>query len=163
MAFINSGNSHASTEKLLQAVNKRDNILYRETYDSLSALHNWANDNEYAQEVHLRFQKCAPRTFEIYDESYTDASWDNHFLNFNAAYIWAKTDRWLGEFSDKEHPKQIQRMLESSVVQERDALKNLAASKAWQHCIANLGEKERMALIAWQQAIKKLEVAQGNM
>lgn len=162
MAFNNSGNSHTSTEKLLQAVNKRDNILYRETYDSLSALHNWANDNEYAQEIHLRFQKCAPRTFEIYNESYTDASWDNHFLNFNAAYIWAKTDRWLDEFSDKEHPKQIQRMLESSVVQERDALKNLAASKAWQHCITNLGEKERMALIAWQQAIKKIRGGKGK-
>ena len=43
------------------------------------------------------------------------------------------------------------------------ALRNLAASRAWQHCMNNLREKERMALIAWSQAVERTEAAGENM
>lgn len=45
---------------------------------------------------------------------------------------------------------------------ERDALKNLAACKAWQHCMAKLGEKERMAIIAWSQAVASIRGGTGR-
>jgi very-short-patch-repair endonuclease len=160
--FINLGHSHTSTEELLKAVNNRDSRLYRDTYDSLSSLHTWADADSFARKVHLRFHECAPLTCESYDKSYSELIWDGRFSNFNAAWVWAKTDRWLDEVSDKERPKQIQRMLENSATRERNALKNLAASKAWQHCMTNLHEKERMALIAWSQAVTKIRSGTGK-
>lgn len=160
--FINSGNGHVSAQQILQAVNGRDITLYREKHESLSSLHTWANEYNFARGVHERFRACAPLTCDIYDKSYPEPAWDEHFAGFEAAWIWAKTDRWLDELSDKERPKEIQRAMENSALQERDALKQLAASKAWLHCMINLHEKERMSLIAWSQAVKKIRSGMGK-
>ncbi len=160
--FINSGHSHTSTEQFRQAVSGRDSELYRDTYESLSSLHTWANAYNFARGVHERFHACAPRTCDSYDESYSEPAWDERFAGFKAAWVWAKTDRWLDEVSDKERPKRTQRALENSALRERDALKNLAASKAWQHCMTSLHEKERMALIAWSQAVAKIRSGTGK-
>jgi hypothetical protein len=87
---------------------------------------------------------------------------DERLAEFDAAWIWAKTDHWLNETSGKDRPRRIQRALETSASKERDALRNLAASRAWQVCMNNLREKERMALIAWSQAVKRIRSGTGK-
>lgn len=160
--FVNSGHSHISTEQLRQAVSGRDTELYRDTYESLSSLHSWSAAQIFASGVRERFQACAPQTCKSYDKSYTEPEWEKRFEGFEDAWFWAKTDRWLSEVNDKDGPKLKQRALENSSLLERDALKNLAASKAWQHCMNNLREKERMALIAWSQAVAKIRSGTGK-
>jgi very-short-patch-repair endonuclease len=160
--FINSGHSHTSAEQLLQAVIERNTGLYRDTYESLSSLHAWASAYRFACAVHERFTACAPRTCQSYDASYSDVAWDDRFAGFEAAWVWAKTDRWLDEISDRDRPKQIRLAMENSASRERDALKNLGASKAWQHCMGNLREKQRMALVAWSQAVAKIKGGTGK-
>jgi signal recognition particle GTPase len=159
---INSGHSHTTTEQLLQAVTTRDGGLYQNAFETLLALRAKAHDYSLAHSIHQRFRTCAPRTCESYDKSYIESAWDERLALFDAAWVWAKTDRWLDKMNDKEQPKRIQRALDDSAVRERQALKNLAASKAWQHCMANLHEKERMALIAWQQAVAKIRGGTGK-
>jgi very-short-patch-repair endonuclease len=154
--FINSGHGHVSTEQLLQAVNTRNSALYQNTNESLSSLHILANEYSFACGVQSRFHACAPQTCQNYNSSYSEPAWDEHFAEFETVWIWAKTDRWLDEISDKERPKQIQRELENSILREQEALKNLAASKAWQHCMTNLGVKEEIALKAWKQAVGRI-------
>jgi very-short-patch-repair endonuclease len=159
---INSGHSHATTEQLLQAVISRDGGLYQEAFGGLSSMHACASDYKLSQNIHQRFHACAPRACESYDESYAESMWDERFAAFDAAWVWAKTDSWLDEINDKERPKLIQRALENSTIRERGALKSLAASKAWHHCMTNLREKERMALIAWSQAVAKIRSGTGK-
>jgi very-short-patch-repair endonuclease len=160
--FINSGHYHPSTEQLQLAVRRRDTTLYRHTFEALSSIHTYAKANNFTRKIHELFHACAPRTSENYDSSFSEPAWDERFAAFEAAWAWGKTDRWLDELSDKERPKEIQRALENSVLREREALKNLAASKAWQHCMANLGEKERMALVAWKQAVDSIRGGTGK-
>ena len=155
--FINSGDSHTSTEQLLQSVNERNSALYRDTYESLSSLHTWANDDNFICDVFGRFHACAPQTCNTYNKSISDAAWVERFAEFEDSWIWAKADRWLDEVSDKERPKRIQRALENSALRERDALKNLGASKAWQHCMRKLGPREEQALKAWKLAVGKIK------
>jgi very-short-patch-repair endonuclease len=160
--FINTGGCHISTGKLWQALSERDIALYRVAYEELVVLHAWAKDDKFLCHVYERFHDCAPQTWSAYKESISDEVWDERLGKFGAAWAWAKTDRWLDDVSDKDRPKQIQRELENSASRERNALKNLAASKAWQHCITNLHEKERMALIAWSQAVAKIRSGTGK-
>lgn len=160
--FINSGDSHISTEQILQSINERNSALYRDTYESLSSLHTWANNDSFLCDVFGRFHACAPQTCNTYNKSISDAAWVERFREFEDAWIWAKANRWLDEVSDKERPKRTQQALENSASRERDALKNLAASKAWQHCMTSLREKERMALIAWSQAVAKIRSGTGK-
>lgn len=160
--FINAGGSHVTTEELRQAVNRGDSGLYRHTYEALAALHAWAKDDTFLSHVFWRFRDFAPQTWSAYKESVSDAAWDERFREFEPAWVWAKTDRWLDDVSDRERPKTIQRAIENSTSRERDALKNLAASKAWQHCMTNLRAKERMALVAWAQAVAKIRGGTGK-
>ena len=159
---INSIYCHNSTKQLMQAVSTRDKELYRQTYEVLSSLYTWANDYNLSRNVSKRFQAIAPRTCKSYDESYSEGPWNERFKAFEAAWAWAKTDRWLEKVSDGDRSKQIQRGLENSALRERDALRNLAALKAWQHCMTNLREKERMALVAWSQAVAKIRSGTGK-
>src|SRR5439155_15524975 len=116
---INSGHSHASTHQLLQAVSGRDGGVYQDAFESLSSLHTWATDYSFAGSIHERFHSCAPKTCESYNESFSDPAWDERFAKFDAAWIWAKTDHWLDETSDKDRPRWIQQALETSASKER--------------------------------------------
>ena len=160
--FMNSGHSHTSAGQLLKAVNERDGVLYRDTYEALSSLHSCSDAYSLMSAIRERFHICAPRTCESYEESHSELAWDERFARFESAWVWAKTDRWLDEVGDKERPEQMQRALELSASHERDALSNLAASKAWHHCITSLREKERMALVAWAQAVAKIKGGTGK-
>lgn len=140
----------------MQAVNERNGGLYRNTYETLSSLHVWVDDDTFLCDVFRRFHACAPQTCNTYNKSSSDVAWVGHFAKFEDAWLWGKIDRWLDEVSDKEQPKRIQRELEYSASWERDALKNLASSKAWQHCIQNLGPREEQALKAWKLAVGKI-------
>ena len=148
--FINAGGSHATTGQIRQAVNGRDIALYRAATEALAERHAWARDDQFLRDVFGRFHDDAPLTWSTYKESGSDLVWDKRFAEFGAAWVWAKTDRWLDDMSDKERPKTIQRAIEDSASRERDALKNLAASKAWQDCMRRMTERERQALIAWK-------------
>jgi len=160
--LIRAGGSHVTTEQILKAVSARDGALYRAGYEALAALHAWAKDDKFLSHVFSRFRDCAPQTWSAYRESVFDASWDQRFAEFEAAWVWAKAVRWLKEMGEKDRWKLIGQEMEHSAKRERDALKNLAASKAWQHCMSNLHEKERMALVAWHQAVKRIRSGTGK-
>jgi len=159
---INSGGNHPVTAQLLSAVTQRDIDLYQKSYETMTSLRDWANSYNFARDIRGRFQNCCPQLCEKYDESYDDLVWDAHFSEFDKAWVWAKTECWLDEMNDKGRVKKIQFALDAAILQERAALKNLAASKAWQHCMSNLREKERMALIAWSQAVAKIRSGKGK-
>ena len=159
---VNADNNHASTAQLHHAVCQRDGDLYQAAHESLSSLHAWSDAYNYACDVHGRFQLCAPRVCASYDDSYCDSVWSERLVGFDDAWNWAKTDRWLDEMKDKDRPQRIHMALEQSVQLEREALKNLAAAKAWQHCMGNLRAKERMALIAWSLAVASIRSGTGK-
>ena len=144
------------SEQLRQAVSGRDSALYRDTYESLSSLHARANSSTLLVVFTSVFTPVPHELATPMMNPIPNRDADKRFAGFEAAWVWAKTDRWLDEVSDKERPKQTQRALENSASQERDALKSLGAFKAWQHCMIKLNEKERMALVAWSQAVAKI-------
>ncbi|MDH4080944.1 MAG: AAA domain-containing protein [Nitrospira sp.] len=160
--LISSGHIHGSAEDLRKAVEERNSELYHQTYESLSSLHSWKDAHSFADDVHLRFHSCAPRTCESYDRTYSELVWDKRFAKFEDAWVWAKTDRWMDEKGGKEQVKQIQLALQNSTSRERDTLKNLAASKAWLHCMKRLGSAERTALMAWAAEAKEVRTGTGR-
>ncbi|MBU4267430.1 MAG: DUF559 domain-containing protein, partial [Acidobacteria bacterium] len=160
--FTNSSNFHPTTEQIKEAITNRDIALYNSTYESLVYLNSNANSLAFFNEVINRFNKCAPKTCKNFNESYSNSEWKNRFTEFESAWGWAKTDCWLVEMSDKERPDRIRQELEKSIKSEKNALKNLAAAKAWQFCMKNMGEKERMDLVAWENAIKKIRGGHGK-
>lgn len=159
---LNHGGAHPTTNDLHKAVSQRNCDAYRSAYEAISNLHTWAESYRVLCATYDSFRKCAPRTCKTYAESYNDFSWDDRLRNFDDAWSWATTDRWLDEACDREKPKRIMRALGVSVARERDLLKQLAAIKAWQHCMASLDESKRQNLEAWAQAVGRRGFQHGR-
>lgn len=159
---FDSGRSHSSTVELLRAVQQRDCGLYQEAFDWLTSLNEWAKASAYAQDVLNRFRNCARNTCINFEASSDDPIWGERFPTFNVAWQWAQAERWLENINEKDRFKKIQRALDDAASQERGALRDLAAGKAWRHCISRLHERERMALVAWSLAVGRIRSGTGK-
>lgn len=142
-------NSHPTTNSLLQAIQERNIKVYTEIYQALE-------EYQTVRDILSRFKTCAPLTCADYEKSIQDEDWEARFQSFGKAWSWAQADAWLMEKCDMNIPRQIMRRLETLQRSERKQLKQLAAVKAWQHCMENLGEKQRKALEAWKEAVRKI-------
>jgi very-short-patch-repair endonuclease len=159
---INKGDSHPAAQQALRALQKRDTKAYEEAYQAISRMYEWVQKYKALRNIYSRFNGSAPKTAEIYKASVLNESWESRFSQFEAAWIWAKTDRWLSDMCDKNRSKQLSKALEQKQKDELGILRKLAAHKAWQHCMDKLGEIERQALIAWKQAVERIGFGYGR-
>ena len=154
--------AHPTTTLLLQAIEGRDAQAYSEAVAQIEELHHAQQEYQAVRDILSRFQTCAPHTCAVYEESVMDEAWGTRFPAFEKAWLWAQADAWLVKMCDTDTPKRLTRALEQSQQSERDTLKQLAARKAWQHCMGNLGEAQRMALVAWKMAVSKIGRGTGK-
>lgn len=160
--MVEHNDTHPTTQRILDALHEPDAAAYEQTYDHISQMNNLIRRYELARDVLQRLKTSAPTTAAEYESTYHEDVWDGRFKDFRDAWNWAKTDRWLAEMCSDNHAKQLAETLEHSQTDERRILKELAAKKAWQHCMTALGEHERQALIAWMQAVRKIRGGTGR-
>ncbi|MHA2251502.1 MAG: AAA domain-containing protein [Candidatus Kariarchaeaceae archaeon] len=157
-----TNDAHPAVKSVLSAVEKRDIGAYEEEYKAILSLNESADTYKHSLDIYNRFRKCAPKTALAYRNSYHDECWDHRFRDFRNASNWAKADNWLKEMCSENRAAQLSKLLEQSEIDEKKIIQKLAAEKAWQHCMASLGEIERQALIAWMQAVKKIRGGTGR-
>ncbi|MFC2142632.1 AAA domain-containing protein, partial [Acidobacteriota bacterium] len=153
---------HPTTQMILDALKKRDIKAYDKAFTSLLKVYDCAQTVKQKRNIHTRFRKSVPKTTEAYAVSIKDNSWEKKFSEFNSAWIWAKTDRWLNDKCEKNNSVVLNENLELLEKKERDLLRKLASKKAWQLCMKELGETERQALIAWKQAVASIKLGKGR-
>ena len=160
--FLEQPGAHRVVEETLNAVGARDAAAYRTAWKAASNIQKWAEAYALASDTLQRFKESASETAAAYEASIQDRSWDDKFKDFHAAWNWAKADGWLKTICSDDRVERLSQALESSQTQERSVLKELAAEKAWQNSMTKLGEPERMALMAWMQAVKKIRGGTGR-
>ncbi len=154
--------AHPTTASLLRAVEDRNVQDYSEAARQIGELHRAQREYREVCDILSRFKQCAPQTCAAYEVSVLDEAWDTRLSVFEKAWLWAQAEAWLVNMCDTETPRRLVRALEQSQQSERDTLKQLAACKAWQHCMDSLGEAERMALVAWKMAVNKIGRGTGK-
>lgn len=160
--YVERADAHPTTALLLQAIEARDGQAYSETVLQIEDLHRSQQEYRDISNILFRFRESAHKTCAIYEKSVLDEDWNTRFLDFEQAWLWAQADAWLIKMCDIETPRRLARAIEQSQQNELDTLKQLAARKAWQHCMNNLGEAQRMALIAWKMAVYKIRGGRGK-
>ena len=160
--FAERTDAHPTASLLLQSIENRDGQGYSETVLQIDGLHRAQQEYRAVCDILSRFRECAPQTCTVYEESVLDSEWDTRFPDFDQAWRWAQADAWLANMCDTDTPRRLTRALEQSQQSERDTLKQLAALKAWQHCMASLGEAQRMALVAWKMAVDRIGRGTGK-
>ncbi len=159
--FLERGDAHPATESILGALRARDAVAYESAFASIAGMNEWVEARRRAADILHRLETVAPKMVAAYREAVSDESWDERFREFGAAWTWARADRWLEDKCSGD-PEHLSKAIEQAEASEHDILKQLAALKAWQSCMATLGEAERMSLIAWMGSVKKIRGGGGR-
>jgi very-short-patch-repair endonuclease len=160
--FLEKPGAHPATGDILKALRTRDILRYEEAYATVSQMCEWAQVYSRVSDIFRRFKASAPTTSAAYKASVRDAAWGERFKELRVAWNWAKTDRWLLDTCSDNRAKHLSDALERSQADERTILRKLAAQKAWEQSMTKLREPQRMALMAWMQAVRKIRGGTGR-
>ena len=78
------------------------------------------------------------------------------------AWEWRQADTWLSVITDADDPAVLQRQLEGKLRAAATATADLASESAWLALAERLTDRERRALTAWAQALRKVGKGTGK-
>ena len=81
---------------------------------------------------------------------------------FEHAWAWAQADHWLQRSLTPGALDKVTKRLKRHEDEVRTILNELAATRAWGHCLGSMTEAERMHLVAWSKAVRKIGKGTGK-
>lgn len=156
-----SQSAHSSVSEMLKALIARDAKAFSAARESTLAL--LADREEWSRAIEMssRLRQAAPQFASALESDPKSLIWTVRIEGLNAAWDWSRAQSWLHEFL---HGKNVDdtedevRMLETKIAH---TLAELAAAKAWRHCLSHLTEEQSQHMISWYQAIKKIGKGTG--
>ena len=157
-----SPKGHRLNQEFLTALGGRDTKALARCLDKLETLernHGRLLKHDKLQE---QLSKAAPKLARQLQSTFADSSWEQRARDFEAAWAWKQTDRWLTKFNQEHDKIRLETELQQLCDDERRIISELAAAKAWENCLQNLTERQRTNLIAWAKTIKKIGKGTGK-
>jgi len=156
------GSTHPLVDDIAESVRRRDIAGYRSARTALA--HTWQLRVENARRLELLdlLRTHCPETTSAFEESFTEADWQERLAAFEAAWAWALADRWLEASLEPGAMRRLSRKLDDAEASSREALNELAAERAWGQCFRRMTDVERMHLVAWVQAVRKIGKGTGK-
>lgn len=155
-------NSHPVVGLALQAVQTRDEQRYAEVYQILCGLRESREELEHRSHLRHRLEVAAPGLALDLASGYSLPVWDTRVSEFTAAWNWARADCWLRRLNEPHAQARLSSELDRSRIQISGLISDLAAAKAWRHCLTRLTEHERQHLMAWKEAIRRVGRGTGR-
>lgn len=109
-----------------------------------------------------RMTDWAEETSEVFLGSFADPVWDERIKGFERAWAWAQADRWLERSLTPGALEKVTKRLQRHEDDVRSILNELAATRAWGHCLGSMTDAERMHLVAWSKAVRKIGKGTGK-
>ena len=155
-------NSHPINRELLNALNNRDIDQYAGALDNLKKLKEQRSQFNERNRLHDQLKPAAPKLAEIIAEKASDPVWDKRTERIEMTWQWAQADAWLSHFFEEHQLTELEKRLSSLESSMRKATAELAAAKAWRHCFERMTEDQRVHLMAYVKAIKKIGKGTGR-
>jgi very-short-patch-repair endonuclease len=155
-------NSHPINRDILNALNNRDIGAYAGALDKLKQLGEQRSQLNERNRLHSQLKSVAPKLTKILAETAVDPVWDKRIERIETAWQWAQADAWLSGFFEEHQLPKLETELDSLESSMRKATAELAAAKAWRHCFERITEDQRVHLMAYVKAIKKIGKGTGR-
>ncbi len=152
--------AHDLISELSAAVEARDLDRYSRAHSQVVAV--WALRARFQRRRTLERQLSRPDLVARVISGRHDPCWDDRLQHFESAWNWARANGWLKEHADPHRESSLLQKIDLSQQRIRKDLRELAASKAWQHVLARLRPEQREHLMAWKLAIKKIGKGTGK-
>lgn len=161
-SIANGKNSHELSGHLMSATKAKNWDDYAIGYGQLIELEHQKDELLRSQAILRTLEQSAPLTAGSFRATWQERVWEQRFGDFESAWTWAQANGWLANLVDKNAMQRINREIDESQEKQRQLIQFVAACRAWQHCITSLGEWERQALVAWQQAVSRVKGGKGR-
>ena len=106
--------------------------------------------------------KELPELAQALTASFRDGAWDSRISRLQDAWNWLCADNWLSQMADPGLEDSLNQQVRQARRNASRALSQLAAEKAWQHCIGSMTEGSFQSLMAWRKAIERLGKGTGK-
>lgn len=153
---------HPAVVNMLDAVRCRSTQGYRDSHETLQRLQDTREKLGRRKELLGIVERSAPRFATSLKNSFPDDAWDDRVAQLEQAWNWARACGWLRSLIDPNAQAQLSSELDGVRERLRRIMGDLAATKAWGYCFANMGEHERQHLVAWTKAMRKIGKGTGK-
>ncbi len=156
------GNRHGVRERLIQAIEKRNNTAWKKAIEELDLL---IENKEYAvrlNEIAERINKHAPN---LYQDIVGLADQKQKFDcpdNLELAWKIARLKSWLDHIHDHVSIDELQGKHERLSKREFQLNSDLVTVLAWQRQIDKVTKRQRYALMAWSDSMRKYGKGKGK-
>jgi REase_MTES_1575/AAA domain len=149
-------NAHPVNAALSQAVVNRDTRAYSDAWNQLRQLTSDKQALETRDLLLRTLRERAPQVTALLVRDHASSVWDERLVHIEQAWNWSRAHAWLQEF----HAKQSTQELEAEACDLQRNLQHLmadlAAEKAWGHCLDRLTEAQRQHLMAWTNEVRRI-------
>ena len=161
-ALVASPGHHDVAEKVLVAVEGRDEVAYGKFHGAISKIsQDRSNYAEYKQyEAKLR-ASTPGLTIEIVSTA-LDPVWDSRLQTFEETWSWGRARAALEEINSEETIADIQEDIRNTQKKIELTTGSLAAALSWGHCFARMSKSDQEYLTAWKQAMKRIGKGTGK-
>ena len=105
---------------------------------------------------------AAPMLADALAQTPENNVWDERAAVFERAWNWSRAHAWVTRLAAPDSDQQLRDELRRTKQNISRTREQLAAQKAWAHCINRMTEPERRHLVAWQQAIRSIGKGTGK-
>jgi very-short-patch-repair endonuclease len=131
-------------------------------HEELARLWEYRRSFEERNRLLSEIKEKQPEFAQTLMTSFSNDAWDDRINSLQAGWNWLCADRWLSEISDSRLEDSLNLQVVQAQKNASHALSQLAAEKAWQHCMESMNEGRFQSLMAWQKAIKSAGKGTGK-
>ena len=99
--------------------------------------------------------RALPHLAEALIASFGDSAWDDRISQLQDAWNWVCADEWLSRMTELCLQDSLSDQARQARCDAARALSQLAAEKAWRHCMESMTEGNFQSLMAWRKASER--------
>ncbi len=157
-----SSDHHPVMDRLLEGLTNRNWNVWGEAHNALQEIEKKQREYETLLPLEEKLRLVIPNTLNDLIKSIHESQWDDKISLFDSAWKWARADAWLNDYSAQHDEYELQNDHKYQQKKLAQLKEDLAAEKAWMHCFSRMTEPQRLHLMAWSVAIKKLGKGTGK-
>ncbi|MGX7827360.1 AAA domain-containing protein [Actinokineospora sp. 24-640] len=156
-------NATPSVSALSEAADRRDHNAYAAAYQRVARILEVRQADQRRGELVSRLGTACPALAKAVEATPQDASWPQRLGSFEAAWSWATTGAWITSRPVID-VNEIQARIADTEDRVRDAVEQLAATRAWGHAVSKdrLTGQARADLNQYAQLVKGLGKGTGK-
>lgn len=156
------GEKHEIVNKLIDAIEKRNTTGWKNTIEELALLTDKRVGSIHLKELVAKITKHAPNLYEDITGLADQKGGFNCPDNLPLAWKLARLESWLTYIHDHLNIDSLQSQLERLTKHEFELNSDLVTILAWQRQIDKVTKKQRDALMAWSDAMRKYGKGTGK-